>query len=141
MKLQSIAIKAQQKTTVADNRTKLQGIKTIGYICLLGRKLGAKTEGKRKPLVKVFKTKAGVKVAYAKHNLIASAKKAQNYTNAFKASIVLAGKELLIRSKKALLKYGYSFAKTVEVAKAYLSLRNFVQSLPYGVKVLLSNKF
>lgn len=127
----------QRKHPILSLKTKIQGIKTVGFCNILGRKTGAQTEGKKTKTVKIFKTLQGLKLGRKVTQAKAAARKAAQTVKAFALSLKAITLERAIQAKKALLKYGYSFAKTVEVARAYLALRNFKLSLGYSLKSLI----
>lgn len=132
-KLLTVTIKSNKTQTAAQPLFKasnrILSVKTMGFVNLLTSK--------------VFKTAKGAKISMmatkTANEIKAKFRKAKAYSEAFRASISIGMKELAIKSKKALLKYGYTFEKTVAVAKAYLSLRTFKNSLPYSVRVLITN--
>ena len=140
MKLLSICPnrRASKTRVTADNRTKLTGLSCKGYISLKSRKTGAITEIKKKVVqVRIFATKTALKLSQGYQRIKDGVKRELQAKQAFILSIKLAAIEMRIKAKKQLLKYGYSFAKTVEVARAYLALRNFKQGLSYSLKSMI----
>jgi hypothetical protein len=138
MQLLQIKIrKSTAKNKVQNITHKLQGVRTLGFINLQSRNR-VQTEGKKtKTRIKIFATKIGLKVAQRYSTIKQAVRRELQAKTAFILSLRAVTLERAIQAKKQLLKYGYSFEKTVQVAKAYLNLRQFKQGLSYSLKSLI----
>jgi len=145
MKLQQIKIKKSTAKMQVQNIThKLQGIKTVGYINIIAKNKVQTVNVKGIPQPKVFKSKAGRKLAI----LAIQAKQKINHklSKLFNTSFVQVGifESKILEAKKALKDARKQMLNTIEyfnlhvnLAKAYLHLRNFKYSLPKYITNLL----
>lgn len=144
MKLQQIQIKKSTQSKVQNITHKLQGVKTVGYILILGRNKVQTTKVKGIAQPKVFKSKTGRKLAI----LAIQAKQKINHklSKLFNTSFVQVGifeskiaqaKKALKDAKKMMLTSLEYFNLHVNLAKSYLHLRTFKYSLPKYITNLL----
>ena len=144
MKLLSIKIKKSTSTKVQNITHKLHGVKTVGYILILGRNKVQTDKVKGLPTVKIFKSKTGLKLGklaiQAKTKLNRYANKIFNTSfvqvGIFEAKIEQAKKALKDAKKMYLTTLEY-FNLHVNLAKSYLHLRTFKMTLPKYITNLL----